>query len=257
MNNKIKVTVWNEFRHEQTNDAAKKLYPDGIHAVIARALTVTGDLDVRSATLDMPEHGLTEKVVNSTDVMLWWGHMAHNEVSDDVVKRVQKKVLEGMGLIVLHSGHFSKIFRALLGTNCSIKWRENNEKERLWNLEPGHPITEGIGEYIELPNTETYGERFDIPTPEKLIFVSWFEGGDVFRSGCVWERGHGRIFYFRPGHETYPIFYNKEIQKVLINAARWAKPRIIKADICPNTKSLEKVSPKDMDFGKAGVRQSS
>ncbi|MBN1436130.1 MAG: ThuA domain-containing protein [Sedimentisphaerales bacterium] len=257
MADKIKVTVWNEFRHEKTNDAVKKLYPDGMHMVIGKALKAAGDMDVRYATLDEPEHGLTEKVVNDTDVMLWWGHMAHHEVSDEIVKRVQKKVLEGMGLIVLHSGHFSKIFRTMLGTNCSLKWREMAEKERLWNLEPGHPITEGIGEYIELPNTEMYGERFDIPTPDKLIFVSWFEGGEVFRSGCVWERGHGRIFYFRPGHETYPIFHNKEVQKVLVNAVRWAKPRIMKEDICPNTQPLEKIEPKHVDFGKAGILQSS
>lgn len=257
MADKIKVTIWNEFRHEKTNEAVKKLYPDGMHSVIAKALTAAGDLDVRTATLDEPEHGLTEEVVNDTDVMLWWGHMAHAEVDDEIVKRVQKKVLEGMGLIVLHSGHFSKIFRAMLGTNCSLKWREVAEKERLWNLEPSHPITEGIGEYIELPNTEMYGERFDIPTPDKLIFVSWFEGGEVFRSGCVWERGHGRIFYFRPGHETYPIFYNEEVQKVLVNAVRWAKPRIMKEDVCPNAEPLEKIEPKDVDFGKAGVLQSS
>ncbi len=255
MAKKINVTVWNEFRHELTHEAVKKLYPNGMHAVIADALTAAGDMNVRTATLDEPEHGLTEEVVNSTDVMLWWGHAAHAEVSDEIVKRVQKRVLEGMGLIVLHSGHFAKIFRTMLGTNCSLKWREIAEKERLWNLEPAHPITEGIGDYIELPNTEMYGERFDIPTPDKLIFVSWFEGGEVFRSGCVWERGYGRIFYFRPGHETYPIFYNKQIQKVLVNAVRWARPRILEEHICPNVEPLENISPKDVDFGQAGVKQ--
>ena len=200
---------------------------------------------------------MTETVVNSTDVLIWWGHCAHAEVEDEIVKRVQKRVLEGMGLIVLHSGHFSKIFKAMLGTNCSLKWREVAEKERLWNLEPGHPITEGIGEYIELANTEMYGERFDIPTPDKLIFVSWFEGGEVFRSGCTWERGHGRIFYFRPGHETYPIFYNEEVIKVIGNACRWAKPRVIIEDICPNSEPLEKIEDKSADFGKAGIKQDS
>ncbi len=250
MAEKIKVTVWNEFRHEQNNADVKKLYPDGMHAVIAKTLNAASDMDAKTATLDEPEHGLTEDVVNNTDVMLWWGHMAHQEVSDEIVHRVQKRVLEGMGLIVLHSAHFSKIFRTLLGTNCSLKWREAAEKERLWNLEPSHPITQGIGEYIELPNTEMYGERFDIPTPDKLIFVSWFEGGEVFRSGCTWQRGHGRIFYFRPGHETYPIFYNEQIQKVLVNAVRWARPRIIMADKCPNPDPLEKLSKKNVEFGK-------
>ena len=255
MNDKINVTVWNEFRHEKSNESVKKLYPNGMHALIASELEKTGDMYLRTATLDEPEHGLTDEVLNSTDVLIWWGHIAHGEVKDEIVEKVKKRILEGMGLIVLHSGHFSKIFRSMLGTNCSLKWREVAEKERLWNVEPGHPITQGIGEYIELPNTEMYGERFDIPTPDKLIFVSWFEGGEVFRSGCCWERGHGRIFYFRPGHETYPIFHNETIIKVITNAVRWAKPRIMIKDNCPNVEPLEKLSEKNIDFGTAGVLQ--
>ncbi len=242
MNSKIRVTVWNEFQHEKTNETVKKIYPEGMHVTIGTALKKNPDLSVRYATLDEPEHGLTQKVVDTTDVLIWWGHCAHDKVTDEIVKRVQKRVLEGMGLIVLHSGHFSKIFKALMGTHCSLRWREAGEKERLWNIEPGHPITEGIGEYIELPHTEMYGERFDIPTPDKLIFISWFEGGEVFRSGCCWERGHGRIFYFRPGHESYPIYHNAEVQRVITNAVRWAKPRIFAEHSAPNTKPLEKLS---------------
>lgn len=237
----IKVTIWNEFRHEKKNEKVKSVYPNGMHAAIAEGLKKAGGFEIRVATLDEPEHGLTEDVVNSTDVLTWWGHTAHKEVKDEIVERVKKRVLEGMGLIVLHSGHFSKIFRALMGTNCSLKWREAGEKERLWNIEPGHPITEGIGEYFELPHVEMYGERFDIPTPDKLVFISWFQGGEVFRSGCCWERGHGRIFYFRPGHETFPIFFDENVRKVIANACRWARPRVVIADKCPNTKPLEKL----------------
>ena len=250
----ISVTVWNEFVHEVENEAVKKLYPNGIHTVIAGALEVEPDIETRTATLAEPEHGLTNEVLNNTDVLIWWGHMAHQKVEDDVVQRVHQRVLNGMGLVVLHSGHFSKIFRSLMGTNCSLQWREAGEKERLWNLEPGHPITEGIGDFIELPHTEMYGERFDIPTPDKLIFVSWFEGGDIFRSGCCWERGHGRIFYFRPGHETYPIYYNEEVIQVITNAVRWAKPRVnlntAEAPHCPE--SLEEIRSEDTATGKAG-----
>jgi len=235
----IKVTIWNEYRHEKKNEQIGKLYPKGMHGAIAEGLEKAKGFSITTATLDEPEHGLSQKVVDSTDVMLWWGHTAHKEVKDEIVERVKKRVLEGMGLIVLHSGHFSKIFRALMGTNCSLKWREAAEKERLWNLEPSHPITQGLGEYFELPHVEMYGERFDIPTPDKLIFVSWFQGGEVFRSGCTWDRGHGRVFYFRPGHETFPIFYDDNIRLVLANACRWAAPRIIKVDACPNTKPLE------------------
>ncbi|NOY74462.1 MAG: trehalose utilization protein ThuA [Kiritimatiellaeota bacterium] len=253
----VKVTVWNEFRHEKSNEAVKKLYPEGMHAVIAAGLEKTGGFETRLAALDDPEQGLPRDVVDSTDVLIWWGHRAHAEVSDEIVKRVQKRVLEGMGLIVLHSGHFSKIFKTLLGTNCSLKWREVAEKERLWNLEPSHPITQGIGEYIELPNTEMYGERFDIPTPDKVVFVSWFEGGEVFRSGCTFTRGHGKIFYFRPGHETYPIYHNPRIIQVIANAAKWAAPAIIKVDECPNSAPLEVIPEKNVDFGKAGIVQES
>lgn len=251
----IRVTVWNEFLHEQKNEAVKKIYPKGMHAVISSFLSAHSDLKVRTATLEQPEHGLTPEVLDATDVLIWWAHIGHGKVEDAVVDRVQKRVLEGMGLICLHSAHFSKIFKRLMGTNCSLKWREVAERERLWNIEPGHPITEGIGEYFELPNTEMYGERFDIPTPDKLIFISWFEGGEVFRSGCTWERGHGRIFYFRPGHETYPIYYNENVQKVITNAVRWAKPRVMIKDKCPKSEPLEKLEPRDVDFGKAGVVQ--
>ena len=252
----VKIVVWNEFRHEKKNEAVKKVYPDGMHNVIASGLSKLGGVEVRTATLDEPEHGLGEEVLNNTDVLIWWGHCAHGDVKDEIVARVKKRVLEGMGLIVLHSGHFSKIFKALMGTNCSLKWREAAEKERLWNIEPSHPITRGIGEYIELPNTEMDGERFDIPTPDELVFISWFEGGEVFRSGCCWNRGHGRIFYFRPGHETFPIFYNEQIIKVISNACQWAAPRIIKQDNCPNVKEpLEKLSEKKGNFGKAGIVQ--
>ena len=242
---KIRVTIWNEGIHEKTDAEVQKIYPKGMHCAMAKFLQKNFDIETRTATLDESEHGLTEDVLNNTDVIIWWGHKAHEKVSDEIIRRVQKRVLQGMGLIVLHSAHYSKIFRALMGTNCSLKWREAGDKERLWNIEPGHPITKGIGDYIELPANEMYGERFDIPTPDKLIFISWFEGGEVFRSGCCWERGHGRIFYFSPGHETYPIFYNEQIQKVITNAIRWAKPRVILTDICPNVSPLEKISLKD------------
>ncbi len=235
----IAVTVWNEFRHERESEAVKKVYPKGIHAALADQLGALGGVQARTATLDEPEHGLTEEVLRGTDVLIWWGHMAHHEVSEEVAERVQRRVLEGMGFIGLHSAHFSKPFRRLMGTNCSLRWREAGEKERLWNVEPGHPIAEGIGEYFELPHVEMYGERFDVPTPDKVIFISWFQGGEVFRSGCVWERGHGRVFYFRPGHETFPIFYDENVVRVIGNGVRWAAPRVQIPDRCPMVEALE------------------
>lgn len=222
---KINVTVWNEYRHERNEVKIAEVYPEGIHNAIAAHLKKFDNMNVGTATLDEPEHGLTDEVLNSTDVLIWWGHMAHNEVRDDIVSKVQKRVLEGMGLIVLHSGHASKIFSRILGTETlNLRWREAGEKERLWVVAPGHPIAEGINEYIEIPHEEMYGERFEIPDPDKLVFISWFEGGEVFRSGCCFERGNGKIFYFRPGHEAFPVYYQPEILKVISNAVNWAAP---------------------------------
>ena len=217
----MKVTVWNEFRHEREDEAVIDVYPDGIHQVIAQFLN-EASYDVGTATLDEPEHGLSEDVLNETDVLLWWGHLAHDDVSDKIVERVKRRVLDGMGLIVLHSGHFSRIFKVLMGTTCDLKWREAGEKERMWIVDPTHPITEGLDSYIELGQEEMYGEHFDIPTPDETVFISWFEGGEVFRSGVTFKRGRGKIFYFRPGHETYPTYYNEAIQRVIINAVKWA-----------------------------------
>ena len=222
-----RITIWNEFIHEKSNALVQRHYPVGIHAVIADGLREKlGDaVTIRTATLDEPEHGLPQSVVDETDVMLWWGHAGHDRVSDEVVARVHQRVLQGMGLIVLHSGHASKIFTKLMGTSCMLRWREAGEKERLWIVNPSHPICEGFeDEYFELPNTEMYGEFFDIPQPDDLLFISWFEGGEVFRSGCTFTRGKGKIFYFRPGHETYPIYHNAHVRQVIANAVKWAAP---------------------------------
>ncbi|MGB0387305.1 MAG: ThuA domain-containing protein [Ardenticatenaceae bacterium] len=219
-----RVTVWNEFLHERRHKEIAEMYPEGIHGAIANALRANG-LTVQTATLDQPEHGLTDEVLAQTDVLIWWGHMAHHEVSDEVVNKVHKRVVkDGMGLIVLHSGHFSKIFIKLMGSTCNLKWREAGEKERIWVIEPGHPIAAGLGEYFEIAHAEMYGERFDIPEPDTLVFVSWFQGGNIFRSGCCYHRGRGKIFYFRPGHETYPIYHQSEVQHVINNAVKWAAP---------------------------------
>jgi trehalose utilization protein len=135
--------------------------------------------------------------------------------------------------VALHSAHYSKIFRRLLGTTCSLTWREAGERERVWNCAPGHPITRGIGDYFELEASEMYGEPFGIPAPDQQILISWFKGGEVFRSGCTWTRGNGRVFYFSPGHETYPIYHQEPVQRILRNAATWAAQRSVVTDSCP------------------------
>lgn len=243
MSNPIRVTVWNEGRHEKQHEAVRKVYPDGIHTVIAGYLNSQPGITARTATLDEPEHGLTNEVLAQTDVLTWWGHMAHGDVQDEIVDRVQQRVLDGMGLIVLHSGHFSKIFRRMMGTSCSLIWREANEHERLWVTHRGHPIVAGINRYFELPAEEMYGELFDIPAPDELVLIGWFQGGEVFRSGCCWSRGNGRVFYFQPGHETYPTYYDKNVMTVITNAVRWANPLPNLEQItCENSPALESIT---------------
>lgn len=230
MTHPIRVTLWNEFVHERQNPEVARIYPHGIHSLLAQALAVHEDFVIRTAILEEPDHGLSEAVLEDTDVLVWWGHAAHEAVRDDIVTRVQHRVLAGMGLIVLHSGHWSKLFKRLMGTSCALCWREAGERERVWVVNPGHPIATGVGPCIELEQSEMYGEPFGIPTPNELVFVSWFQGGEVFRSGATWTRGSGRVFYFSPGHEVYPIYHQPQVQRVIANGIRWARPQGIAAD---------------------------
>lgn len=218
----IRVTIWNEFHHERKERIAA-IYPKGMHGAIADGIAAE-DYVIRTATLNEPEHGLTDEVLQDTDVLIWWGHSRHDDVDDAVVDKVCARVLDGMGFIALHSSHYAKVFRKLMGTTCSLQWRVADEKERLWVVNPSHPIARGVGRYFELEQEEMYGEYFDIPEPDELVFVSWFQGGEVFRSGCTFQRGRGKIFYFRPGHEKYPTFHDSTILKVISNAVRWAAP---------------------------------
>jgi trehalose utilization protein len=224
----LRVTVWNEGVHEATQPEIAAIYPHGIHGAIAEGLSeLLGDeVAVRTATLDDPEHGLSEQALDETDVLLWWGHIAHDRVSDEVVERVRRHVLGGMGLIVLHSGHFSKIFIRMLGTTCSLRWRnpEGGERELVWNVNPTHPIAAGVEQPIVIEAQEMYGEFFDIPTPDDLVFISSFTGGEVFRSGVTFTRGRGKIFYFSPGDQEYPVYFHPQVRRVLANGVKWAAP---------------------------------
>ena len=261
MSARLRVTVWNENVHEKKNPVVAKMYPKGMHSCIADALKIGNNVEVRTATLHDPEHGLTEKVLEQTDVLTWWGHVAHGEVADAIVDRVIKRIWQGMGFIALHSSHYSKIFKCLMGTSCSLTWREAGEKERVWVCNPAHPIARGINRYFEIENSEMYGEPFAIPAPDEIVFISWFEGGDVFRSGCTWKRGNGKIFYFAPGHEMYPVFFNPNVQIVLRNAVRWATPDPERwIDTCPQIpiseacEPLQQKGPRMHEEGEEGYR---
>ena len=229
MSSPIRVTVWGENHHENADrdrEAMAQRYPDGMHGAIASGLTgLLGEaVAVRTATQDQPEHGLTADVLETTDVLTWWGHAAHERVDDAVVERVHQRVLGGMGILVLHSGHFSKIFRRLMGTTCSLAWRNASDTELVWTVAPSHPISQGVPQPIVIEEQEMYGEYFDIPAPEELVFLSTFTGGEVFRSGCCWRRGKGKIFYFSPGDQDYPVYHHPDIQRVLANGVVWAAP---------------------------------
>ena len=225
----LRVTIWNEGVHEERNPAVRAIYPEGMGHQIAQALAgKPGIASVEVVQLNSPDHGVTEESLAATDVLVWWGHLAHDEVPDEKAALVQEHVVSrGMGAVFLHSAHFSKPFKRLMGTSCDLKWREwegIGEKERLWVVDPAHPIAEGLPEYFELPRAEMYGEHFDIPAPDDLVFISWFQGGEVFRSGCCWRRGLGKVFYFRPGHETLPIYHDDNILRVVYNGVRWVAP---------------------------------
>jgi len=217
----IRVTVWNEYMHELAQPEVAAIYPDGIHGCIAGFLRKNDDITVRTATLAQPEHGLTEEVLSQTDVLIWWGHWDHGAVADSVVQRVQRHVLGGMGLVALHSAHHSKLMKALLGTTLNLRWR-HGDRERVWCVAPSHPIAQGVPQQFELKQEEMYGEPFDIPEPDETLFLGWFAGGEVFRSGVTFRRGNGRIFYFQPGHEEYPIYHDENVQRIITNGVRWA-----------------------------------
>jgi trehalose utilization protein len=259
----IRTLVWGENVHEQTNEIVRSIYPDGMHATIAAALNEDPAIEATTVTLQDPEHGCTVERLAATDVLVWWGHKAHGDVSDEIVERVAKRVFEGMGLIVLHSGHFSKIFKRLMGTPCALKWREAGERERLWVINRNHPIAAGLPEYFELENEEMYGEPFSVPEPMETVFVSWFQGGEVFRSGLVYKRGAGSVFYFRPGHETYPTYHDETVRQVLRNSVKWAyNPAAAWTGIhdAPNVptakapETIEERGPKLHKAGEAGYR---
>ena len=231
----IRVTVFGENFHENHDESVKAIYPNGMHEVIADGIReLLGDnVVVRTVTQDMDEHGLTDEVIATTDVLTWWGHAKHNDVDDAVVAKLQQAVLGGMGLLVLHSGHHSKIFKTLLGTTCNLRWRGGENREHVWTVNPTHPIAQGVPNPIVLEAHEMYGEFFDIPTPDDLVFINGYDGGEVFRGGCTFRRGHGKIFYFSPGDQEYPIYYHADVRKVIANGIEWVAPALAQRGVSP------------------------
>ncbi len=236
---KLNVVIWNEYRHEKTDEEVRALYPNGLHAVIKEFLDVNEDMEVSLAALDDPDQGLPDERLETIDVLVWWGHLAHSEVDDALVKKIQKRVYLGkMGFIALHSGHHSKPFKAIVGTNGNLSWGRN-QKEIMWTLMPSHEIAAGIPDHFLLESEELYSEPFGIPQPDALVFGAWFEDGHIMRAGACFHRGAGKVFYFQPGHETCRSFFNSYVQRIITNAIRWAKPNDFGYEIkdtCPHIK---------------------
>jgi trehalose utilization protein len=221
----VRVIVWSDDdAGAALEGAATQLHPGGVAATLGRVTReqLGSRASVHVAGLHEAHDGLPEGLLGAADVLVWWGHEAHEEVAEHTVDRVQRHVLAGLGLVVLHSGHHAKIFRSLTGTSCDLSWREGDDDELIWTVEPAHPIAAGIPQPIVLGRHEMYGEPFAIPAPDELVFISAFTGGEVFRSGCCFHRGAGRIFYFSPGHETFPVYEHPHVRRVIGNALRWA-----------------------------------
>jgi trehalose utilization protein len=259
----IRVTVWGENVHEQTNKVVAQVYPKTMHVTIADALNRDPGVKATTVTLQDPEHGMTVEKLANTDVLIWWGHKVHGEVDDKIVERVAEAVHGGMGVIFLHSAHFSKPFKRLMGTPCNLSWREAGERERLWVTSRNHPIAAGLPDHFEIEYEEMYGEPFGIPEPMETVFISWFQGGEVFRSGVTYKRGAGNVFYFRPGHETYPTYHDANVQRVILNGVKWAHnpaPRIANPGDAPNRpiadvlEPIEERGPRLHHDGEAGYR---
>jgi trehalose utilization protein len=217
---RIRVLCWSE----RTEPAS--VYPEGINGAIAKHLREDSGLDVETASIDDPEQGIGEPALAATDVLVWWGHRKHHDVAEARVNRVVRAIKErGLGFIALHSAHFSKIFKALHGTPCSLgDWRADAKPEYLKCVAPSHPVARGLGDFT-IPQTEMYNEPFLVPSPSPTIFYGYWDAGEQFRSCCVWNVGEGRVVYFQPGHETFPIFFQREPLRIILNSVYWCARR--------------------------------
>jgi trehalose utilization protein len=218
---KRRVIVWSE------GTAPKNVYPQDINTAIAEGLQPLKGWDVATASINETDQGLPEDVLNGASVLIWWGHERHGDVKDELVARIVKRVHDdGMGFIATHSAHYSKALKAILGTPCGWKggYVDDGSKVELVVKAPGHPIAHGVKNF-ELPHTERYGDPFEVPTPETLIFdgIYTLPNGTTqnAQQGMVWTIGKGRVFYFQPGHEGYPIYFQEPIRQIFRNGVQW------------------------------------
>lgn len=221
----MKITIFTEHNASMDSPEGKLAYPEGMNECLR--LLIAGDGHEVTMIVHGPDDDgseLTEEMLKNTDVLVWWGHWYHGSVNPAVVDMVVDYVNRGMGMLALHSAHESRPMQRLMGTTGALSWREMGENERVWVIDKTHPVAQGLGDYIDIEHEEMYGEPFAIPAPDELVFISWFRGGEVMRSGCTFKRGFGKLFYFRPGHETLPTYHNEQIRRVILNALEYLKP---------------------------------
>lgn len=222
----IRVLCWSE------GTAPTAIYPKDISGAVADALRAAGEFEVHTAALSDPDQGLSDAALAGADVLFWWGHQRHDQVHDDRVAAVVQRVRDNrLGLVALHSSHYSKPFKSLMGTACDLGgWGINRAPEQISVKAPAHPIARGISDF-QIPREEFCNEPFQVPPPDLVILESTWHTGQRFRSGCLWKRDSGRVFYFRPGHEEFPTYFQPEVKAILVNAARWMSPRRVHIEI--------------------------
>ncbi|MBI1353570.1 MAG: trehalose utilization protein ThuA [Acidobacteria bacterium] len=229
---KVRVLVWSE-RSEPV-----EVYPAGINGEVASIFAADRGVEVSVANMLDPEQGLSEAALAQTDVLVWFGHRSHADVLPEVVDRVVRRVTaDGMGFLPLHSAHYSLPFVRLMELEAAEQgvrltgrvgsWgavRNKGEPERVQILLPAHPIAKGLTAFT-IEGTEEYANPFVAPPAEEKVLAGAWEGGEQDGSdGLAWTVGKGKVFYFRPGHETRPIFRQPEVRAVLRNAVLWLAP---------------------------------
>jgi trehalose utilization protein len=215
------VVVWSE------GTAPKSVYPNDINGAVAEGLKDLSGWEVVKAGLSDPDQGLPDKLLQRADVLIWWGHQKHGDVKDELVDKIVKRVKEdGMGFIALHSSHFAKPNKKLMGTACSWKaYVLDSTTLKITVKSPDHPIAKGIKDFT-IDHSERYSDPYAVPTPKAVVFegtASLKKGGtDTSQIGLTWEIGKGKVFYFQAGHETNPVFMDPNVRQIMSNAVQWA-----------------------------------
>lgn len=273
----IHVLIWDEQQTEQ-----QEVYPNFLGNQLAKHLRKQEHLSVVVVTPDDPQQGLSDENLDQADVLIWWGHRRHKEITPETGQKIVARIQSGdLQMIALHSAHFATPFMEAMAArtrqdverdypqsswsnveveylpyqrkahrnemtmliepwvrvfkfpdgreklqvqlpNCVFpNWRNDGKPSYIQTLLPSHPIAAGVSATFTLPKTEMYAEPFHVPAPDEVVFEERWETGEWFRSGSVWNLGKGKVFYFRPGHETFAVFLEEAPLRIIENAVLW------------------------------------